>query len=278
MSNQNTDTAVREAAREVGDIYLHGYGDADAESARKQIEAIISRHLSAQPASSERLCMACAEGDHRNCISATVQTRRCGCYCNDPAQPKQSNGKTDVENIVDWLNHRCSFTPPCGNCTYCRVARTIPWFDSGNTVQPTTDNRVAEQLYEALKLAFEWLAGFPHQGTASTFDLTTASEVYSQLHTAISAYEKQKSMAEYNRLWKQDIATARLEVLAESLITFLTLFGKDCPNCPNQGWYADGPTDDPEQVQCQFCCCEPLSEFNIKTKFEKATEQSGEKQ
>lgn len=40
----------------------------------------------------------------------------------------------------------------------------------------------------------------------------------------------------------------------------------DCPNagCGNQGWYADyNPrTGEAEQVQCEFCYCEPRSKFN----------------
>jgi hypothetical protein len=57
---------------------------------------------------------------------------------------------------------------------------------------------------------------------------------------------------------------------SEAHTAFLSLFGKDCPNCPNRGWFVDGPTDDPEQVQCEFCYCEPLSKFNITTKLEAA--------
>lgn len=46
-----------------------------------------------------------------------------------------------------------------------------------------------------------------------------------------------------------------------------------CPNCPNQGWYAwesggcgpDGENDTRqcEQVQCEFCWSTPNSAFNI---------------
>jgi hypothetical protein len=39
-----------------------------------------------------------------------------------------------------------------------------------------------------------------------------------------------------------------------------------CPNCPDQGWFTDGPTDDPEQVQCEFCYTVETSLFNIKAK------------
>ena len=40
------------------------------------------------------------------------------------------NADSDVAKIVEWLEHRCPSAPPCGNCTYCAIARTIPWFDS----------------------------------------------------------------------------------------------------------------------------------------------------
>lgn len=39
-----------------------------------------------------------------------------------------------------------------------------------------------------------------------------------------------------------------------------------CPNCNNVGYYADGPTDDPEQTQCEFCYTVPNSLFNLKEK------------
>lgn len=36
-----------------------------------------------------------------------------------------------------------------------------------------------------------------------------------------------------------------------------------CPNCPDQGWWVDYNTyaGEPEQVQCEFCYCEPNSKF-----------------
>jgi hypothetical protein len=37
-----------------------------------------------------------------------------------------------------------------------------------------------------------------------------------------------------------------------------------CPNCDNQGWFAWGPTDDPEQIQCEFCETVENSVFNRK--------------
>ena len=38
-----------------------------------------------------------------------------------------------------------------------------------------------------------------------------------------------------------------------------------CPNCPDQGWYAeqDYGTEEVMQVQCQFCYETPNSVFNI---------------
>ena len=37
----------------------------------------------------------------------------------------------------------------------------------------------------------------------------------------------------------------------------------DCPDCPNQGWYAVGSYNNPpEQEQCEFCYSEPRSKFN----------------
>lgn len=29
------------------------------------------------------------------------------------------------DRIVDWLSHRCQFAPPCGNCTYCAIGKTL---------------------------------------------------------------------------------------------------------------------------------------------------------
>lgn len=39
-----------------------------------------------------------------------------------------------------------------------------------------------------------------------------------------------------------------------------------CPNCNNVGYYAAGATDNPEQVQCEFCYTVTNSLFNIKEK------------
>ena len=54
----------------------------------------------------------------------------------------------------------------------------------------------------------------------------------------------------------------------QSIDSLVTKFLNDdyvrCPKCPDQGWYADGPTDDPEQVQCEFCECESRSLFKLK--------------
>lgn len=38
-----------------------------------------------------------------------------------------------------------------------------------------------------------------------------------------------------------------------------------CPNCPDQGWYAeaDPRSGDPVQVQCEFCYTLPDSMFNV---------------
>lgn len=40
---------------------------------------------------------------------------------------------------------------------------------------------------------------------------------------------------------------------------------EDCPNCPNQGWYAqpNNHTGEPEQVQCEFCETVRHSRYNI---------------
>ena len=45
---------------------------------------------------------------------------------------------------------------------------------------------------------------------------------------------------------------------------------KNCPNCPNQGWYVhpNNYTGEPEQVQCEFCECEPNSVFNVINRLE----------
>ena len=49
--------------------------------------------------------------------------------------------------------------------------------------------------------------------------------------------------------------------------------GKDCPNCPNQGWFSQRDSNgEEEQSQCEFCCCTPDSVFN-KTK-ERSAERS----
>jgi hypothetical protein len=41
--------------------------------------------------------------------------------------------------------------------------------------------------------------------------------------------------------------------------------GLDCPNCPNQGWYADydSHTGQEAPIQCEFCYTEPYSKFNL---------------
>jgi hypothetical protein len=60
---------------------------------------------------------------------------------------------------------------------------------------------------------------------------------------------------------------------AEELIAGFNLsYGLNCPNCPDQGWFADGPTDDPEQIQCKFCETEENSIFNIKRRIKKLIE------
>lgn len=46
--------------------------------------------------------------------------------------PSTGKEKSDVQNIIEWLEHRCDYGPPCGKCTYCSIARTIPQFDSGH--------------------------------------------------------------------------------------------------------------------------------------------------
>tara|TARA_R110000823_G_scaffold62221_1_gene147881 strand:+ start:513 stop:785 length:273 start_codon:yes stop_codon:yes gene_type:complete len=54
----------------------------------------------------------------------------------------------------------------------------------------------------------------------------------------------------------------------EALGVFLCSTGDDCPNCPNQGWYAveyrnaDG-TPDQAQQQCEWCYTMPNSKFNL---------------
>jgi outer membrane murein-binding lipoprotein Lpp len=42
----------------------------------------------------------------------------------------------------------------------------------------------------------------------------------------------------------------------------------DCPNCPNQGWYAvpNIHTGEPEQVQCEFCETDENSKFYLANK------------
>jgi hypothetical protein len=40
--------------------------------------------------------------------------------------------------------------------------------------------------------------------------------------------------------------------------------GQDCPRCPNQGWYmVPDHRGDPEPTQCEFCCTNPMSKFNL---------------
>ncbi len=40
---------------------------------------------------------------------------------------------------------------------------------------------------------------------------------------------------------------------------------QNCPDCPNQGWYArETPNGEPEQIQCQWCHVTPDSKFNYK--------------
>lgn len=64
---------------------------------------------------------------------------------------------------------------------------------------------------------------------------------------------------------------AAVDALVESVNALLK--AEDCPNCPDQGWYADGPTDDPEQVQCEWCECVESSLFKAKAKVAAAVEQ-----
>lgn len=43
-----------------------------------------------------------------------------------------------------------------------------------------------------------------------------------------------------------------------------------CPVCPNVGYYAEGPTDAPEQVQCEWCWTTETSMFNARVKVDVA--------
>jgi hypothetical protein len=45
-----------------------------------------------------------------------------------------------------------------------------------------------------------------------------------------------------------------------------------CPNCPDQGWFVGGATDDPEQEQCEYCYTVETSYFNIKEKVRELLE------
>lgn len=64
------------------------------------------------------------------------------------------------------------------------------------------------------------------------------------------------------------------DALVEAVNALLT--AKHCPNCPDQGWYADGPTDDPEQVQCEWCECVEDSLFKAKAKAAAALQAAEE--
>ena len=54
--------------------------------------------------------------------------------------------KSDITRVIEWLEHRCDYGPPCGKCIYCRIARTIPWFDSGNTYASTAPEASSPEL------------------------------------------------------------------------------------------------------------------------------------
>lgn len=43
-----------------------------------------------------------------------------------------------------------------------------------------------------------------------------------------------------------------------------------CPFCPNVGYYPEGPTDAPEQVQCEWCWTTETSMFNARVKVDVA--------
>jgi hypothetical protein len=59
----------------------------------------------------------------------------------------------------------------------------------------------------------------------------------------------------------------RLQASVEALVTGEIEL---CPTCNNVGYYAVGPTDDPQQRPCEFCCTVPNSLFNIKEKVRAA--------
>jgi hypothetical protein len=63
-----------------------------------------------------------------------------------------------------------------------------------------------------------------------------------------------------------------IQSAGELIAEFNLSNGLHCPNCPDQGWFADGPTDDPEQIQCEFCEMEENSIFNIKRRIKKLIE------
>lgn len=33
--------------------------------------------------------------------------------------------KNERTKIIDWLQRRCEYVPPCGHCAYCRIAATL---------------------------------------------------------------------------------------------------------------------------------------------------------
>ena len=54
--------------------------------------------------------------------------------------------------------------------------------------------------------------------------------------------------------------------VSESMRLMLDVItSEDCPNCPNQGWFAEWDGNEPVQVQCEFCYTHPKSRFQAKT-------------
>lgn len=72
------------------------------------------------------------------------------------------------------------------------------------------------------------------------------------------------NMAEEVRRLRVQLSTAENDLeRARELIQSL-LIAERCPNCPDQGWYSWGLTEEPEQVQCEWCGTTETSLFKAK--------------